>query len=53
MGKDVFAGSKCHPGQKGKSWIMKKKEIRRSRGYTDVKADTKYTGRKRKSKALS
>lgn len=50
----VFAGgSKGHPEQKGKAWILKKKELRRKRGYTDVKEDTKYTGRKRKSKALS
>jgi len=46
-------GGKCHPDQKGKAWILKKKEIRRKRGYMDVKEDTKYTGRKRKSKALS
>lgn len=34
---------------KGKSWILKKKEQRRHRGYTNVPDDSKYTGRKRKT----
>lgn len=34
---------------KGKSWVLKKKEQRRHRGYT-VPQDTKYTGRKRKAR---
>lgn len=34
---------------KGRSWIMKKKEQRRHRGYANVPADSKYTGRKRKT----
>ncbi len=34
---------------KGRSWVLKKKEQRRHRGYTNVPQDTKYTGRKRKS----
>jgi len=33
---------------KGKDWLLKKKEQMRRRGH-DVPADTKYTGRKRKS----
>mmetsp|Transcript_13387 Transcript_13387/g.25588 ORF Transcript_13387/g.25588 Transcript_13387/m.25588 type:complete len:298 (-) Transcript_13387:83-976(-) len=52
-GREHTGVSKRHPDQKGKQWILKKKELRRKRGYTDVKQDTKYTGRKRKSKALS
>ena len=34
---------------KGRSWILKKKEKRRQRGFVDVPADSKYTGRKRKA----
>lgn len=34
---------------KGRSWIIKKKEQRRHRGYTNVPEDSKYTGRKRKT----
>ena len=34
--------SKRHPQAKGKDWIMKKKELRRKRGYMDVPEDTKY-----------
>lgn len=34
---------------KGRSWILKKKEQRRHRGYTNVPDDSKYTGRKRKA----
>ena len=33
---------------KGKDWLLKKKEQMRRRGH-DVPADTKYTGRKRKT----
>lgn len=33
---------------KGKDWLLRKKEQMRRRGH-DVPADTKYTGRKRKS----
>jgi 18S rRNA (guanine1575-N7)-methyltransferase len=33
---------------KGKTWLLKKKEQMRRRGH-DVPADTKYTGRKRKT----
>jgi len=41
--------SKRHPQSKGREWIIKKKELRRKRGYLDVSDDTKYTGRKRKN----
>jgi len=34
---------------KNKDWIMKKKELYRQRGKEDVPADSKYTGRKRKT----
>ena len=43
------SGSKRHPDSKGRDWILKKKELRRMRGYQDVPLDTKYTGRKRKN----
>jgi 18S rRNA (guanine1575-N7)-methyltransferase len=33
---------------KGKEWLLKKKEQMRRKGH-DVPADTKYTGRKRKT----
>ncbi|KAG1681143.1 hypothetical protein FOA52_015586 [Chlamydomonas sp. UWO 241] len=33
---------------KGKSWVFRKKEQMRSRGYDNIPVDTKYTGRKRK-----
>lgn len=33
---------------KGRSWVLKKKEQRRHRGYANVPEDSKYTGRKRK-----
>ena len=32
----------------GRTWIMKKKELRRKRGSLNVPRDSKYTGRKRK-----
>ena len=41
--------SKRHPQAKGRDWIVKKKELRRKRGYLDVPQDTKYTGRKRRN----
>lgn len=34
---------------KGRSWILKKKQQMRGKGYTNIPADTKYTGRKRKA----
>ncbi len=34
----------------GKSWILKKKNQMRGKGYTSVPKDTKYTGRKRKDR---
>ena len=43
------AGSKRHPQAKGRDWILKKKALRRKRGYMDVPEDTKYTGRKRRN----
>jgi 18S rRNA (guanine1575-N7)-methyltransferase len=39
-----------HPDAKGRSWIFKKKDNMRSKGYTNVPADSKFTGRKRKSR---
>ena len=51
--KDNFEGSKSHPDQKGRAWVLKKKQLRRDRGHLGVQKDTKYTARKRKSKALS
>lgn len=35
---------------KGHEWIVKKKNQQRKRGYTNIKPDTKYTGRKRKDR---
>lgn len=32
---------------KDKSWVIRKKDLRRKRGFTDVPEDTKYTARKR------
>lgn len=34
---------------KGRAWILKKKQQMRGKGYTNIPADTKYTGRKRKA----
>lgn len=34
---------------KGRAWVLKKKEQRRSHGFTHVPRDTKYTARKRKA----
>jgi 18S rRNA (guanine1575-N7)-methyltransferase len=39
-----------HPEAKGKAWIFKKKEQARRKGYVGIPVDTKYTGRKRKSR---
>ena len=33
-----------------KDWIVRKKQQQRSRGYTTIKPDSKYTGRKRKDR---
>eukprot|EP00246_Nothoceros_aenigmaticus_P017513 TRINITY_DN8603_c0_g2_i1.p1 TRINITY_DN8603_c0_g2~~TRINITY_DN8603_c0_g2_i1.p1 ORF type:complete len:291 (-),score=63.27 TRINITY_DN8603_c0_g2_i1:108-980(-) len=38
-----------HTG-KGKAWILKKKEQQRNKGVPHVPRDTKYTGRKRKTR---
>lgn len=38
-----------HPEAKGKAWVHKKKEAMRAKGYLNVPADSKHTGRKRKS----
>jgi 18S rRNA (guanine1575-N7)-methyltransferase len=37
-------------GVKGKAWILNKKEKMRQKGYVGIAPDTKYTGRKRKSR---
>ena len=46
----TLQGSARHPEAKGKGWVLKKKEQARQRGYSNIPADTKYTGRKRKSR---
>lgn len=33
-----------------KDWILRKKELYRKRGYENIPADSKYTGRKRKTR---
>jgi len=43
-------GSARHPEAKGMPWVLKKKELARQRGYANIPADTKYTGRKRKAR---
>ncbi|QDZ23767.1 S-adenosyl-l-methionine-dependent methyltransferase [Chloropicon primus] len=48
-GHGGHGGSKRHPQAKGRDWILKKKALRRKRGYMDVQPDTKYTGRKRRN----
>ena len=37
-------------GEAKRDWIVRKKAQQRSRGYTNIKPDTKYTGRKRKDR---
>jgi 18S rRNA (guanine1575-N7)-methyltransferase len=48
----IPAGKKKQQGSgaqlKTKSWILKKKAQMRTKGYTSIPVDTKYTGRKRK-----
>lgn len=39
-----------HPEARGKSWIMKKKDNMRRKGYDNVPEDSKFTGRKRKAR---
>ena len=40
-----------HPDAKGgKSWVLKKKQQMREKGYGNVPADSKYTARKRKAR---
>ena len=46
-GRDGGGGSKRHPGQKGKAWVLKKKEQMRGKGV-EVAADSRYTARKRR-----
>lgn len=41
-------GSKRHPDQKGKAWVLHKKELYRQRGRMGIPHDSKYTARKRK-----
>ena len=50
-------GPKCgaslsarHPDAKGRAWIEKKKLSMRQKGYDNIAPDSKYTGRKRKSR---
>lgn len=37
-------------GIKAKEWILRKKEVYRKRGKEDVPRDSKYTGRKRRTR---
>ena len=37
---------------KNRDWVLKKKELRRKRGFADVPKDTKFTARKRSKKAF-
>ena len=37
-------------GESAKDWIVRKKQQQRGRGYTNIKADSKFTGRKRKDR---
>ncbi|GAB4820640.1 hypothetical protein N2152v2_007686 [Parachlorella kessleri] len=42
---------KTGKGEVGRrDWVVKKKQQQRNRGYTTIKQDTKYTGRKRKDR---
>jgi hypothetical protein len=45
------AGGKRHPHQKGKQWVLNKKEQMRGKGV-EVPEDSRYTGRKRKFSAF-
>ena len=55
-GCQVRVGERRHKRRKGgkdggkKEWIVHKKQQQRNRGYTNIKPDTKYTGRKRKDR---
>eukprot|EP00271_Cylindrocystis_brebissonii_P013768 TRINITY_DN34002_c0_g1_i1.p1 TRINITY_DN34002_c0_g1~~TRINITY_DN34002_c0_g1_i1.p1 ORF type:complete len:312 (-),score=64.74 TRINITY_DN34002_c0_g1_i1:1061-1957(-) len=44
------AGDKLDNPRRVRDWIVKKKEQRRNRGFTNVPTDSKYTGRKRKAR---
>lgn len=48
IGRTVLSAR--HPDSKGKAWIHRKKDAMRAKGYLNVPLDSKYTGRKRKSK---
>jgi len=56
MAGGVRVGERKMKKRKGSSakeqrdWIVKKKQQQRSRGYDNIKPDTKYTGRKRKDR---
>ena len=45
----MLAWGSCLQGAT-RDWIVKKKAQQRSRGYTNIKPDSKYTGRKRKDR---
>jgi 18S rRNA (guanine1575-N7)-methyltransferase len=45
--RGLMGGGKRHPHQKGKAWVMKKKEQMRGRGV-EVPEDSRYTARKRR-----
>ena len=49
-GMVCMQASSRHPDAKSKSWVVKKKEQMRVKGYKHIPVDTKYTGRKRKSR---
>jgi len=46
-GQAPAGGTKRHPHQKGKAWVLKKKEQMRNKGV-EVPDDSRYTARKRK-----
>ena len=50
-GSFQHALSARHPDAKGgKAWVLKKKQQMREKGYGNVPADSRYTGRKRKAR---
>lgn len=40
----------CATQDSRRDWIVRKKQQQRTRGYTNIKPDSKYTGRKRKDR---
>lgn len=46
----IFCQCCAAAAQGRRDWVVRKKQQMRSRGYTSIKPDTKYTGRKRKDR---